>query len=239
MSVTEQLFINNKWQDARGGAMFDVLSPATEQVIAKVASAQEEDISDAVAAARSCFNGPDWGLSSTGAQRARCLRALADELEADKEAFARLETEDCGKPIGEANDDIIDAIDCFRFYAGLAEALDKEEPEPVALSDDKFVSKVVREPLGVVGAITPWNYPLLMAVQKVAASLAAGCTVVLKPSELAPLTCIRLGKLVEKAGLPPGAVNIVSGLGAPAGSSLSAHHGVDKVSFTGSVATGQ
>ncbi|CAN0031366.1 unnamed protein product, partial [Ectocarpus sp. 13 AM-2016] len=126
-----------------------------------------------------------------------------------------------------------------RFYADLAEKLGSEEPEEIAVPDDSFRTRVVREPIGVIGAITPWNYPLLMAVQKVAPALAAGCTVVLKPSELAPLSCVRMATLAEAAGLPAGALNVLTGEGSPAGASLSAHRGVDKVSFTGSVPTGQ
>ncbi|CAM9460686.1 unnamed protein product [Ectocarpus sp. 6 AP-2014] len=237
--ATSKLFINNKWHDAGGGATFECLNPATEELICSCANAQAEDVDKAVAAARACFEGPNWGFKSTGAQRAACLRAMGKAIEDDKDAFARLESENCGKPIKESVDDMDQAVEALRFYADLAEKLGAEEPEEIAVPDDSFRTRVVREPIGVIGAITPWNYPLLMAVQKVAPALAAGCTVVLKPSELAPLTCARMATLAEAAGLPAGALNVLTGEGSPAGASLSAHRGVDKVSFTGSVPTGQ
>ncbi|CAN0270524.1 unnamed protein product [Pylaiella littoralis] len=235
----QQLFINNQWHDAGGGSTFDNSNPATEELICSCANAQPEDVDEAVAAARACFEGPEWGFKSTGPQRAACLRAMAKAIEDDKDAFARLESEDCGKPIKESVEDMDLAVECFRFYADLAEKLGAEEPEEIKISDDSFKTRVVREPIGVVGAITPWNYPLLMGVQKVAPALAAGCTIVLKPSELAPLTCVRMAALAEAAGLPAGALSVLTGEGSPAGASLSAHPGVDKVSFTGSVPTGQ
>eukprot|EP00903_Cladosiphon_okamuranus_P008338 g8021.t1 len=238
-SSTPHLFINGQWQDAGGGSTFENLNPATEELICHCPNAQAEDVDEAVAAARACFEGPDWGFKSTGAQRAACLRAMGKAIEVDKDAFARLESEDCGKPIKESLEDMDLAVEVFRFYADLAEKLGSEEPEEIKVSDDSFKTHIVREPIGVVGAITPWNYPLLMAVQKVAPALAAGCTIVLKPSELAPLTCVRMAGLAEAAGLPAGALNVLTGEGVPAGSTLSAHPGLDKVSFTGSVPTGQ
>jgi betaine-aldehyde dehydrogenase len=145
---------------------------------------------------------------------------------------------DNGKPLPEAKWDFGDAAGCFEYYAGLAEELDAQPSEPVALSDDRFTSKVVREPTGVAGAIIPWNYPLLMAAWKVAPALAAGCTIVLKPSELTPLTALELGAIAQQVGLPPGVLNIVTGLGPQAGQPLCDHPGVDKLAFTGSVPTG-
>ncbi|CAM9627093.1 unnamed protein product [Ascophyllum nodosum] len=192
-------------------------------------------------AARDCFNGPRWGLSSTGAQRGECLRALASAIEADKEAFALAETADTGKPIEDSEGEIEEAANYLRYYAGLAEALDGEAPEQLETPkyNKNFKTRVVREPLGVVGAITPWNYPLCTAVNKLAAALAAGCSVVLKPSELAPSTCVRLASLAAAAGFPPGALNVITGEGFPTGDALSRHPQLDKVSFTGSVPTGK
>ncbi|CBJ33263.1 Aldehyde dehydrogenase [Ectocarpus siliculosus] len=235
------LFISNKFREAREGATFEVLNPATETVLSVCANGGEEDVDEAVKAARACFEGPSWGMSSTGVQRGGCLRALASAIEDDKEAFALAETQDTGKPIEDSEGEIDEAIDYLRYYAGLAEGLDEESPEQLKTPDynQNFRTRVVREPIGVVGAITPWNYPLCTAVNKVAAALAAGCTVVLKPSELAPSTCLRMAGLAEAAGFPPGALNVVTGEGFPTGDALSRHPGLDKVSFTGSVPTGQ
>jgi betaine-aldehyde dehydrogenase len=148
-----------------------------------------------------------------------------------------MEVIDNGKPLPEAEWDLGDAAGCFEFYAGLAEELDGEV-EPIALPDARFTAKVVREPVGVAAAIIPWNYPLLMASWKVAPALATGCTMVLKPSEHTSLTALELGRIVQDAGLPPGVLNIVTGLGAEVGQALVDHPGVDKIAFTGSVPTG-
>eukprot|EP00904_Undaria_pinnatifida_P003514 jgi/Undpi1/13163/HiC_scaffold_8.g02825.m1 len=235
------LFIANKFLEASKGSTFEVINPATEGLVSVCANAGKEDVDKAVKAARACFDGPDWGMSSSGARRGSCLRALASAVEADKQGFALAETQDTGKPIDESDGDIDDAVDYLRYYAGLADGLDEEAPEILATPtyNKNFRTRVVREPLGVVGAITPWNYPLCTAVLKVAAALAAGCTVVLKPSELAPSTCLRLAGLAEAAGFPPGALNVVTGEGFPTGEALSNHPGLDKISFTGSVPTGQ
>ncbi|MBS0565699.1 MAG: aldehyde dehydrogenase family protein, partial [Proteobacteria bacterium] len=152
--------------------------------------------------------------------------------------LARLEVIDNGKPLPEAMGDIADAAGCFDFYAGLAEEMDAQGPEALTLADARFAARVVKEPLGVAGAIIPWNYPLLMASWKVAPALAAGCTMVLKPSELTPLTALELGQIAHDAGLPPGVLNIVTGLGPDAGQPLADHTLVDKLAFTGSVPTG-
>ncbi|CAM9397565.1 unnamed protein product [Scytosiphon promiscuus] len=159
-----------------------------------------------------------------------------------KQAFALAETQDTGKPIEDSEGEIDEAVDYLsRFYAGLAEGLDQESPEQLETPNynKNFRTRVVKEPIGVVGAITPWNYPLCTAVNKVAAALAAGCSVVLKPSELAPSTCARMAGLADAAGFPPGALNVVTGEGFPTGDALARHPGLDKVSFTGSVPTGQ
>ncbi|KAE8813256.1 betaine aldehyde dehydrogenase [Hordeum vulgare] len=155
-----------------------------------------------------------------------------------KSDLARLEALDCGKPLDEAAWDMDDVAGCFEFFVGHAEALDKRKNAAVARSEN-FKCHLKKEPIGVVALITPWNYPLLMAVWKVAPSLAAGCTVVLKPSELAFVTCLELGDVCKEVGLPSGVLNIVTGLGNEAGAPLSSHPDVDKVAFTGSYATGQ
>ncbi|KAG6542964.1 hypothetical protein Mapa_015656 [Marchantia paleacea] len=147
-----------------------------------------------------------------------------------KEELAQFESMDCGKPIDEANWDMDDVSGCFEYYADLAEKLDDRQYSPVELPMEQFKSNVLREAMGVVALITPWNYPLLMATWKVAAALAAGCTAILKPSEMASVTCLELGAIAKEVGLPPGVLNIITGLGTAAGAPLSSHQGVDKVS---------
>lgn len=235
--MRDALFIDGTWQNSAAGERLKVYDPATEEVFAEVAAAGPEDIDRAVAAARHAFDEGPWSRMS-GADRAGYLRAIADHLAARHGQISETEVRDNGKPLPEANWDIDDAIGCFRYYADLAEKLDAEEI-PVALADDRFKSSVWREPVGVAGQIIPWNYPLLMASWKVAPALAAGCTSVLKPSELTPLTALELGAAAEAVGLPAGVLNIVTGFGAGAGAPLSAHPGVDKLAFTGSVPTGR
>lgn len=234
--MRDQLYINGEWVSPDLGGYFDVLDPASEQVIQRVPAGTEEDIDHAVRAARRAFE-HGWGQTS-GAERAGWLEALADELEGGQDALALLEVRDNGKPLPEAQWDIADAIGCFRYYAELARELDRRQDEPLALPDERFRCRVRREPVGVAGQIIPWNYPLLMASWKVAPALAAGATVVLKPSELTPLTALELAAAADKIGLPAGVLNLVTGLGAEAGGPLSQHPMVDKLAFTGSVPTG-
>ncbi|KAB2950997.1 MAG: aldehyde dehydrogenase family protein, partial [Rhizobiaceae bacterium] len=173
-----------------------------------------------------------------GRDRAAIVRAIGRLIAERKEELAALEVRDNGKPLPEALWDIGDAAYCFEYYADMAEAAEAAGPMPIPLGDARFTSKVVHEPLGVVGAIVPWNYPLLMAAWKVAPALAAGCTIVLKPSELTPMTAVELARITEVAGLPKGVFNLVTGFGPEAGAPLAEHPGVDKVAFTGSVPTG-
>ncbi|MGH8210404.1 MAG: aldehyde dehydrogenase family protein [Steroidobacteraceae bacterium] len=231
------LFINGRWIAPAKGGTFAVINPATERIIHQAPAGTAEDIDLAVQAARAAFDHGPWPRF-TGAQRARYLRAIAKAILARKYELARLEVLDNGKPLPEADWDVTDAAGCFDFYAGLAEELDTTPSESIALPDARFTVKVVKEPLGVVGAIIPWNYPLLMAAWKVAPALAAGCTMVLKPSELTPLTALELGAIAEEVDLPPGVLNVLTGFGAEAGQSLCNHPGVDKLAFTGSVPTG-
>lgn len=235
--MREQLFIDGRWVAPVRGGSFAVIDPATEMVVHQAPAGTADDVDAAVAAARRAFDDGPWPrLSGTG--RGRVLRGIADGIRARLPDLARLEVIDNGKPLPEAEWDIGDAAGCFEFYAGLAEEMDAAGPAAIALPDARFVAKVVREPLGVAGAIIPWNYPLLMAAWKVAPALAAGCTMVLKPSELTPLTALELGAIVAAAGLPPGVLNIVTGTGSDAGQPLCDHAGVDKLAFTGSVPTG-
>jgi len=233
-----QLYIDGRWVDASNGGVFDTLNPATGEVIAAVASATAADIDLAVQAARACVDGPSWGLASTGAQRAAVLRRLGEVVAARQEELARLDALDQGKPLREARADVNDVLAACAHFAALAEGLDEEGPEGVDNgSNGDFTTTVVREPVGVVGAITPWNYPLLMGVWKVLPALAAGCAVVLKPSELAPLSCLVLAAMLAEAGLPAGALNVCPGLGPVAGAALAEHPNVDKLAFTGSAPT--
>ena len=231
--MRSELYIDGEWvKPARGGTV-DVINPATEEVFHAIAAATEEDVDLAVKAARRAFDKDGWPNLS-GAQRATYLRAIAAGIRARQAEIARLEVLDNGKPFPEADWDVGDAAGCFDFYAGLAEQLDDNPEEAIALPDSRFRSKAVREPLGVVGAIIPWNYPLLMAAWKVAPALAAGCTVVLKPAELTSLTALELAEVVDEAKLPAGVLNIVTGAGSVAGQAIIDHRGVDKLAFTGS-----
>ncbi|KAF8072370.1 ALDH10A8 [Scenedesmus sp. PABB004] len=233
-----ELFINGRWVAPAQGRYLDVVSPATERVIGRVPAGSAEDVDAAVAAATAAHRAGVWGRL-TGARRAEVLRAIAAKVRDSKAALANYETQDMGKPIDEAEWDMDDVAGCFDFYAGLAEALDGQQDEAIDVGMAEFAVRVRREPLGVVGLITPWNYPLLMATWKVAPALAAGNCCVLKPSELASVTCLELAGLAAKAGLPPGVLNVVTGLGPDAGAPLSAHPGLAKVAFTGSSATGR
>ncbi|MCG5478453.1 aldehyde dehydrogenase family protein [Sinorhizobium alkalisoli] len=227
------LYIDGKWVAPVKGGTFEIINPATEEAIHRAAAASAEDVDLAVKAARRAFDEDGWPKLS-GRKRARYLRAIAEGIRARQAEIARLEVIDNGKPFPEADWDIADAAGCFDYYAGLAEQLDNNPEEPIALADARFTSKAVKEPVGVAGAIIPWNYPLLMAAWKVAPALAAGCTVVLKPAELTSLTALELAAIADEAGLPPGVFNIVTGVGSVAGQAIIDHRGVDKLAFTGS-----
>ncbi len=233
MKMRRELYIDGKWLRPIKGGTCPVINPATEEVIGAIAAATEEDVDIAVKAARRAFDRDGWPKLS-GSQRATYLRAIADGIRARQAEIARLEVLDNGKPFPEADWDIADAAGCFDFYAGLAEQLDHHPEETIPLADDRFTSKAVREPIGVAGAIIPWNYPLLMAAWKVAPALAAGCTVVLKPAELTSLTALELAAIADEVGLPAGVLNIVTGAGSVAGQAIIDHKGVDKLAFTGS-----
>lgn len=235
--MRDQLYINGSWQPADNSRTFDVYDPSNESVIQQVAAASPEDIDKAVQAARVAFDEGVWPTLS-GESRAGYLRAIARGIRERRDDLARLEVQDNGKPLPEAQWDIDDAIGCFEYYAGLAEQIN-DAGELVTLPDERFRCRVFREPVGVAGQIIPWNYPLLMAAWKVAPALAAGCTMVLKPSELTPLTALELAAIADEVELPPGVLNVVTGLGRDAGAPLSIHPGVDKLAFTGSVPTGR
>ncbi|KAK9669375.1 hypothetical protein RND81_13G125700 [Saponaria officinalis] len=243
MSITvpcRQLFIDGEWREPIKKNRIPIINPATEEIIGDIPAATAEDVEVAVAAARKAFTrnrGIEWG-SATGAHRAKYLRAIAAKVTEKKDILGKLEALDSGKPLDEALWDIDDVASCFEYYADQAEALDAKQKAPLSLPMDTFKAHVLKQPLGVVGLITPWNYPLLMATWKVAPALAAGCTAVLKPSELASVTCLELAEVCREVGLPAGVLNILTGLGPDAGAPIASHPDVDKVAFTGSTATG-
>ncbi|KAG6753054.1 hypothetical protein POTOM_043098 [Populus tomentosa] len=235
-----KLFIDGEWRETVLKKRIPVINPATEQIIGDIPAATAEDVEIAVEAAKKAFSrnkGKDWS-SASGAYRAKYLRAIAAKITERKSELGRLEAIDSGKPLEEALWDMDDVAGCFEYYADLAEGLDTKQKAPVSLPMETFKSFVLKEPLGVVALITPWNYPLLLATWKVAPALAAGCTAILKPSELASVTCLELGEVCREVGLPPGVLNILTGLGTEAGAPLASHPHVDKVAFTGSTATG-
>ncbi|MDQ8700681.1 aldehyde dehydrogenase family protein [Hyphomicrobium sp. LHD-15] len=234
--MTAKHFINGTWYAAAKGGEIDVINPANERVFATIAAGTAEDVDRAVAAAKTAGQGA-W-VRTTGRERAVVLRAIASGLEAEQQALAELEVRDNGKPLPEALGDISDTIYCFNLYATYAEELDAKQDQPIAVPDDRFKTTVKYVPAGVAGLIVPWNYPLLMAAWKVAPALAAGCTLVLKPSEFTSLTALELARICETAGVPPGVVNVVTGYGAEAGARLSTHPDVRKLAFTGSIPTG-
>ncbi|WP_372599405.1 aldehyde dehydrogenase family protein [Amphritea sp.] len=234
--MTKQLYIGGEWLDSTSSERIPVINPSTEEVFDYIVAANADDIDTAVKAAREAFDSGPWP-NMKGAERAVLLRQIAAKITERKAELARLEVMDNGKPYPEAEWDIEDAAGTFSFYADLAESLDDSD-EVIPLADERFSCKAVKEPLGVAGAIIPWNFPLLMAAWKVAPALAAGCTMVLKPSEVTSLTALVLAEIVDEVKLPPGVLNIVTGSGADAGRALSKHPGVDKLAFTGSVPTG-
>ncbi|MGH7789490.1 MAG: aldehyde dehydrogenase family protein, partial [Candidatus Binatia bacterium] len=236
-SRTRRMLIDGKWVEAASGETFTTYDPATEEPIAEVPAGDKEDVDRAVRAARRAVESGPW-RRMTASERGRALWKLADLIEAHGEEFAQLETLDNGKPISVARvADIPLVVDHFRYYAGWATKIEGETI-PVSTPGLQVLNYTLREPVGVVGQIIPWNFPLLMAAWKLGAALACGNTVVLKPAEQTPLSALRLGELLEEAGFPAGVVNIVTGFGETAGAAIAAHPDIDKVAFTGSTEVG-
>jgi phenylacetaldehyde dehydrogenase len=236
-----QMLINGKWVNAASGKTFPTYNPATGEVLAQVAEGDKQDVDLAVKAARKAFESGPWPRMSAS-QRGRLIWKLADLLEANVEQFALLETLDNGKPLTIARAaDVPLAADLFRYMAGWATKLEGTTiPISVPYTPGaKYLAYTLREPVGVIAQIIPWNFPLLMAAWKLGPALAAGNTVILKPAEQTPLTALLLGELIMEAGFPDGVVNIVPGYGETAGAALAAHDGVDKVAFTGSTEVGK
>src|ERR1700761_9187311 len=230
----ESMLINGKWTEGTSSKRIPVYDPSTEEVIAEIPDAAAADVAGAVAAARHAFDQGGWP-QTTAQDRGRVLFRIAEKLRKEAGPLAELESRNCGKPIVEAEYDIADAATCFEYYGGLANKVSGSvNPVP-----DNALSLSLKEPVGVAGQIIPWNYPLGMAAWKLAPAIAAGCTCVLKPAEQTPLTMLKLDGWLEECGVPPGVVNIVTGLGPTAGAAIVAHPGVDKVAFTGSASMGK
>lgn len=228
------LIIHGERVPARSGRSFETLNPATEQPLAQVAEAGVEDVNDAVASARKALTG-DWGRMRA-ADRGRILLRFADLIRRDQDELIELESLDSGKPVSTIRrQDMPAVLDTLTYYAGFA---DKINGQVIPARQDAL-TYTVREPVGVVGAIVPWNFPMMIGMWKIAPALACGCTVVLKPAELTPLTALKLGELALEAGLPAGVLNVVPGFGAIAGQALVDHPDVDKVTFTGSPGVGR
>lgn len=237
---THQHLIDGQWVDANNKETFPIYNPANKQIISTVARGDKHDIDAAVHAARSAFENTAW-RNMTPSNRGKLIWHLAELLEQHADEFAELEALDNGKPFAVAQAaDLPLAVDMFRYMAGWATKLEGSSiPISVPYAPDaEFLSYTLREPVGVVGQIIPWNFPLLMAAWKLAPALATGCTVVLKPAEETPLSALRLGELIMEAGFPKGVVNIVTGEGLEAGAPLAHHRDVDKVAFTGSTEVG-
>ena len=235
---SRRMLIDGKWVEAASGKTLTTYDPATEEPLAEVPAGEKEDVDRAVRAARRAFESGPW-RRMTPSERGRALWKLADLIEARTEEFAQLETLDNGKPLTVARvADIPLVVDHFRYYAGWATKVEGETI-PVSTPGQRFLNYTLREPVGVIGQIIPWNFPLLMAAWKLGVALACGNTVVLKPAEQTPLSALRLGELLEEAGFPAGVVNIVTGHGETAGAAIAAHPDLDKVAFTGSTEVGR
>ncbi|WP_422747284.1 aldehyde dehydrogenase family protein [Mycobacterium sp. WMMD1722] len=235
MDGEPDLLIGGSWRAASDGGRRDIVNPADGSVVATVDEAHPDDVCAAVAAARTAFDEGTW-RATPAAERAALLHRVADLLLRDKESLSLLETRDTGKTLAESRIDIDDVVSVFRYYAALVAV---QADRVVDVGDPAVVSRVVREPIGVCVLIAPWNYPLLQMSWKVAPALAAGCTMVLKPSEVTPLTTIAFTHLLQEAGAPAGVVNLVQGSGARLGAALTDTDAVDFISFTGGVATGR
>src|SRR4051795_4179653 len=232
--MQQQLLINNEWRASAAGTTMDVVNPATEEVIAQVPSAAASDLDAAVSAARAALDGP-WGQMSAR-ERGRLVRKVGERVLERADEMARLETLHNGKPISESRHiEIPAAAECFEYYGGWS---DKVMGETIPVKGN-YLTYTLREPIGVVAAIVPWNFPLLLASWKVAPALACGNTVVLKPASQTPLTAIALGEIAVEVGLPPGVLNVLTGPGSVLGQAIVEHPGIDKIAFTGDTSTGK
>jgi phenylacetaldehyde dehydrogenase len=233
------MLIGGKWVPAASGATTDIRNPATGEALASVPESQARDVDLAVTAARRAFDDDVWGRFGPS-QRGKILWKIADLIDANADELAELESLNNGMPFRDAKGfGIPRASDTFRYYAGWATKIHGRTSELGGGGQPSMLGYTLREPVGVVGMIVPWNAPLMIAAWKLAPALAAGCTCILKPAEETPLTALRLGELALEAGVPPGVVNIVTGFGHTSGAAIAAHAGVDKVAFTGSTEVGR
>jgi aldehyde dehydrogenase (NAD+) len=232
--VQTKLLIGNEWRDAVSGQTMEVVNPATEEIVAAVACAGREDLDAAVTAARAALAGPWTGMSAR--ERGRLVRKLGERLVERADEVARLETVHNGKPISESRHiEIPAAAECFEYYGGWS---DKVMGETIPVKGN-HLTYTLREPIGVVAAIVPWNFPLLLAAWKVAPALACGNTVILKPASQTPLTALALGEIAIEVGVPAGVLNVLTGPGAGLGQAIVEHPGIDKIAFTGDTSTGK
>lgn len=237
LARTHQLFIDGQFVDASDGGTVAVIEPSTTEQVSTIASATVADLDKAVAAARREFDGGTWSRL-TPLEREALIHRLADLIEENATDLAYLETIDVGKPLAEAEMDIQGTLDTYRYFAGWASKISGRSGEAAGLPGD-YVTYTRKEPVGVVGVIVPWNFPLQTLAWKLGAALAAGCTTVVKPPEVTSLTALRFAELVKESGIPDGVVNILTGKGSTVGAALAAHQGIDKVTFTGSTNTGK
>jgi aldehyde dehydrogenase (NAD+) len=234
-SLANKLLINNRWVESESGETFGTVNPSTGEEICRVAAANEADVDKAVRAAREAFERGPW-RKAHASERGQLLHRLADLIEKNADELARLESLDNGKPVSIARKvDVAKTIACYRYFGGWA---DKIHGKTIPI-DGNFFCYTRHEPVGVVGQIIPWNYPMLMQAWKLAPALATGNTVVLKPAEQTPLSALRIGELIVEAGFPDGVVNLLPGFGASAGAAIARHMDIDKVAFTGSTEVGR
>ncbi|WP_059105486.1 betaine-aldehyde dehydrogenase [Shouchella shacheensis] len=228
-------YIDGQWVEAIKKGQREIINPFNQEIIASAAEGTKEDTEKAIAAARRAFDNGEW-VNTPASERGEIVRQIGEKIQANVEELARLETLDTGKTIEESRGDMNDIANVFFYFAGLA---DKDGGELIESPIPDSTSKVVREPIGVCGQITPWNYPLLQAAWKLAPALAAGNTLIMKPSEITPLTTVKVFELFEEIGVPAGVANLVLGTGAEVGAPLSESTDVDLVSFTGGIETGK
>jgi len=247
MSIPRPMLVNGEWGSSATGETLPVFNPANGEQIAEVYSADKTDVDKAVDAARAAFETQGWRRMMP-TERTKLMWKLADLMENNADELIAMEVMNQGKPVGLASDlDVYGSIESLRYYAGWCTKLEGTTTADLSFPDLRgddakgaaYHAYSIREPIGVVGAIVPWNVPLVMAIAKMAPSLAAGCTIILKPAEETPLTTLRLGELVLEAGIPPGVVNIITGYGHTVGAAMAEHPGIDKIAFTGSTEVGK
>ena len=230
-----QLLIGKEWSDAQGGATYSDTNPANGNLLAEIANATRDDVDRAVKSARSAFDTGKWATMAAS-RRAKIMYKIAQLIGERAGEIALMEVRDNGKALSTAKGELGAIVDCFEFYAGAAT---KNYGDTLPSPMPNYLAYTVREPVGVVGAIVPWNFPLLLAAWKIAPALAAGCTIVLKPAPSTPLTALELGRIALEAGLPEGVLNVLTGSGTELGAAMVEHPGIDKIAFTGSTATGR